>query len=75
MEEILDALRGVKSSNKINPTVISLEAFKSDAKNDTLFYKNIKSDSIILHINSESELPNRSRAAGLPPKSLITLAG
>lgn len=52
-EEIWDALREVKSSNKINPTVISLEAFKSDIKNDTLFYKNIKSDSIILHLDPE----------------------
>ena len=52
-EEILDALNKVKSSNKINPTVISSEAFKSDIKNDTLFYKNIKSDSIILHIDPE----------------------
>lgn len=52
-EEIFDALREVKSSNKINLTIISLEAFKSDIKNDTLFYKNIKSDSIILYINHE----------------------
>ena len=52
-EGILDALREVKSSNKINATVISLEAFKSEAKNGTLFYQNMKSDSIILHINPE----------------------
>ena len=50
---ILDALREVKSGNKINATVISLEAFKNDAKKDTLFHKNIKSDSIILHISPE----------------------
>ena len=49
--EILDALREVKSSNKINPTVISLDAFRDDIKNDTLFYRNIKSDSIILHLD------------------------
>ena len=52
-EEILDALNKVKSRNKINPTVLDLGAFKSDIKNNTLFYKNIKSDSIILHIDSE----------------------
>ena len=52
-EEILDALRKVKSRNKLNPTIVSLEAFKSDIKNNTLFYKNIKSDSIILHIDPE----------------------
>ena len=54
-EEILDALRKVKSKNKINPTVISLESFKSEIKNDTLFYKNIKRDSLILHIDREIE--------------------
>jgi len=52
-EGILEVLREVKSGNKINATVMSLEAFKNDAKKDTLFYKNIKSDSIILHINPE----------------------
>ena len=40
-DEILNVLNNVKSRNKINPTVISLEAFKSDIKNETLFYKNI----------------------------------
>ena len=40
-EEIFDALNKVKSRNKLNPVVISLEAFKNDIKNNTLFYKNI----------------------------------
>lgn len=52
-QEILDALHKVKSRNKLNPTVVSLETFKSDIRNDTLFYKNIKSDSIILHIGPQ----------------------
>lgn len=52
-EEILDALHKVKSRNKLNPIVIDLEAFKSDIEKDTLFYKNIKSDSIILYIAPE----------------------
>jgi len=52
-EEILDALRGVKSSNKLNPTMISLKAFKEEINNNTLFYRNIKSDSIIFYIDSE----------------------
>lgn len=52
-EEILNDLRGVKSRNKINPTMISLEAFKEEIKNNTLFYKNIKSDSVIFYIDSK----------------------
>ncbi|MBI1935868.1 nucleotidyltransferase domain-containing protein [Candidatus Woesearchaeota archaeon] len=52
-EEILNSLHKVKSKNKLNPTVVSLESFKSDIRNNTLFYKNIKSDSIILHIEPE----------------------
>ena len=52
-EEILDALRKVKSSNKINPTMISLEAFKEEISDNTLFYRNIKSDSVIFYIDSE----------------------
>lgn len=52
-EEIFDALHKVKSKNKINPTAIGLEAFKSEISKNTLFYKNIKSDSIILHIDPE----------------------
>lgn len=52
-EEILDALRGIKSSNKINPTMISLKAFKEEINNNNLFYRNIKSDSIIFYIDSE----------------------
>jgi predicted nucleotidyltransferase len=49
--EIFDILSKVKSKSKIQPVAISLGAFKSDIKNDTLFYKNIKSDSIILYID------------------------
>lgn len=52
-EEILDALHGVKSSNKLNPTMISLKAFKEEINNNNLFYRNIKSDSIIFYIDSE----------------------
>jgi predicted nucleotidyltransferase len=46
--EIFDILSKVKSKSKIQPVAISRGAFKDDIKNDTLFYKNIKSDSIIL---------------------------
>ena len=51
--EIFDMVREVKSKSKIQPVILSLEEFKSDIKNDTLFYKNIKSDSIILHLDPE----------------------
>ncbi len=51
--EIFDIIGEVKSKNKIQPVTLTLDAFKSDIKNNTLFYKNIKSDSIILHLEPE----------------------
>ena len=51
--EIFGIVREVKSKSKIQPVTLSLGEFKSDIKNDTLFYKNIKSDSIILHLDPE----------------------
>jgi len=54
-QEILDALRDMNSRNKINPAVLSLDSFKSEIKNNTLFYKNIKSDSILLYVDDESK--------------------
>ena len=50
-EEILDSTRTIMAKNKINPMLLSLAAFNEYAKNNTLFYKNIKKDSIVLHIN------------------------
>src|SRR3989344_5358961 len=50
-EEILDSTRTIIAKNKINPMLLSLAAFNEYAKNNTLFYKNIKKDSIVLHIN------------------------
>jgi len=50
-DEILGIVDKVKSKSKIQAVVISLEAFKSDIKNNTLFYKNIKSDALIFYIN------------------------
>lgn len=51
--EIFDIVHEVKSKSKIQPVALSLEEFQSDIKNDTLFYKNIKSDSIILYSDPE----------------------
>ena len=50
-QEILDSIREIQIKNKINPTLLSLAAFNEEIGNSTLFYKNIKKDSIILHIN------------------------
>ena len=50
-DEILDSIRIIEAKNKVNPTVLSLAAFNEDIKNNTLFYENIKKDSIILYIN------------------------
>lgn len=49
---VADALEETKSRVDINPVIISVDAFKSDIKRNTLFYRNIKSDSIILHIDT-----------------------
>jgi len=50
-ERILDLINNTKVKNKINPTLINLKTFQNDIKNNTLFYKNIKKDSIILYLD------------------------
>jgi len=50
-QEILDSIRELQAKNRINPTLLNLAAFNEEIKNNTLFYKNIKKDSIMLHIN------------------------
>lgn len=50
-QEILDSIREIQIKNKINPTLLSLAAFNEEIINNTLFYKNIKKDSIILYLN------------------------
>ena len=50
-EEILDLMREIKVKNKINPTLLNQAEFNEEIKNNTLFYRNIKKDSIILYIN------------------------
>ncbi|MBI2507398.1 nucleotidyltransferase domain-containing protein [Candidatus Woesearchaeota archaeon] len=52
-EEILDLIREIKVKNKINPTLLSQAEFNEEIKNNTLFYRNIKKDSVILYINSK----------------------
>ena len=52
-EEILDLMREIKVKNKINPTLLNQAEFNEEIKNNTLFYRNIKKDSIILYINSK----------------------
>jgi len=54
-QEILDSIREIQIKNKINPTLLSLTAFNEESKNNTLFYKNIKKDSIILYINPKNK--------------------
>ncbi len=73
--EILDALRGIKSGNKINPTVVSLGAFKDDIKNDTLFYKNIKKDSLILHMERGIEMEIKKFIDDITPEFFVRRMG
>lgn len=58
-EEITAALSTVKSRNKINPSVLSLSAFQDERRENTLFYRNIKSDALILCL--EPEIRNELR--------------
>ncbi len=51
--EILEMIRKIKVKNKINPTFLEVESFNQEAKDNTLFYRNIKKDGVILHINSK----------------------
>ena len=48
---IIHLLDGVKSKNKINPTILSLSAFQNEIKEETLFYRNLKIDSYILYLD------------------------
>ncbi|HLD19373.1 MAG TPA: nucleotidyltransferase domain-containing protein [Candidatus Nanoarchaeia archaeon] len=52
-EKLLEMAGELKSKNKKNLMVLSLEAFKEEIKNNTLFYRNIKKDGIILHLNNK----------------------
>ena len=49
--QILDIIRKINAKNKINPTLLELESFNQEAKDNTLFYRNIKKDGIILYIS------------------------
>lgn len=49
--EILKIIETIKSRNKINPTIFSLSAFQKERGNNTLFYRNLKCDSLILHLD------------------------
>lgn len=49
--EIFDIIDRVKSKSKIQPVTMGLKEFKNHMKNNTLFYKSIKSDAIIFYIN------------------------
>ncbi len=50
-EQVFKVLEEVKLKANVNPVIISLEAFKRDIEKNTLFYRNVKSDSIIFHID------------------------
>src|SRR3989344_9333749 len=54
-QEILDSIRELQAKNRINPTLLNLAAFNEEIKNNTLFYKNIKKDSIMLYINPKTK--------------------
>ena len=48
MEEVRGIGNKIKTKNKFSPTFLNLETFKSDMKNNILFYRNLKSDGILL---------------------------
>lgn len=50
-QEVLDNLGKVKSKNKLSPTLLSIADFKNEMSKDTLYYRGIKSDSILLYID------------------------
>lgn len=50
-EKIVDIIKKIKTKNKINPLVLELSAFNEEMKNDTLLYRNIKKDGVILYIH------------------------
>ncbi len=52
-EDIPGLIRKTKA--KINPVVMSMAAFSEEVKNNTLFYRNVKKDGVILHINPEAK--------------------
>lgn len=52
-EEILDLIREIRTKNKINSALLGLAAFNEEIKNNTLFYRNIKKDSVILYMNTK----------------------
>lgn len=51
MEEIMGIGDKIKTINKFSPTFLNPETFKSDMKNNTLFYRNLKSDGILLYVD------------------------
>ncbi|MBI2146660.1 nucleotidyltransferase domain-containing protein [Candidatus Woesearchaeota archaeon] len=40
----------IEKINKINPTILNLAAFKEEIAHNTLFYRNLKKDALILYI-------------------------
>ncbi len=40
-----------KTNTKISPTILNLTSFNEEAKNNTLFYRNLKKDALILYLN------------------------
>ena len=51
MEEIMGIGDKIKTINKFSPIFLNLETFKSDMKNNTLFYRNLKSDGTLLFVD------------------------
>ena len=41
----------IRTINKFSPIFLDPETFKSDMKNNTLFYRNLKSDGILLYVD------------------------
>ena len=52
MEEVTGIGDKIKTKNKFSPTFLDLETFKSDMTNNTLFYRNLKSDGILLFVDN-----------------------
>lgn len=70
MEEVVGIGDKIKTINKFSPTFLDLETFKSDMKNNTLFYRNLKSDGILLYVDDDIKEEINAFLNEITPKTL-----
>jgi len=66
-EDILENIGEVKVKNKINSMILDLKTFKSDIKNETPLYQNIKKDGIILFVGKSIKEDIKEFLEGIEP--------